>query len=466
MRRTALIVLSALLLGACATTTVQQTTSDALQDAQGRMGVAAQLNVTDEQRAEARAATDAMLARPLGQDEALRIALTHSPATQALLLDNVVQQSGAIQTGRIGNPVFTFERVVRGDIKEINRMLSIGLLELLTLPQRMQIADAQLAQARLNMVADIARVATTVRQAWVEAVAAQQARAYFRDVFVAAEASAELARRMQGVGNFSKLQQAREQAFYADAVTQLARAQHAQIATRERLVRLLGLDAEQAARLNLPDRLPDLPKSPRSEAEIAQMAFAQRLDVQMARAAAQTTARSEGLTQLTSWLGNLHLGVEHNSESGEPIQRGFEIEVPLPIFDAGDARRAGASAAVQASVARLRQVAVDAGSQVNESYHAYRTAYEIARHYRDEIVPLRKRIAEENVYRYNGMLIGVFELLADARAQVGSVIAAIDAQRDFWQADAALQSALIGKPAAMNMAQARASVAEGDGGGH
>ena len=52
---------------------------------------------------------------------------------------------------------------------------------------------------------------------------------------------------------------------------------------------------------------------------------------------------------------------------------------------------------------------------------AYRSAYDIARHYRDEIVPLRKRIAEENVLRYNGMLIGVFELLADARAQIASV---------------------------------------------
>jgi len=36
------------------------------------------------------------------------------------------------------------------------------------------------------------------------------------------------------------------------------------------------------------------------------------------------------------------------------------------------------------------------------------------RHYRDEIVPLRKRISEENVLRYNGMLIGIFGLLAAA----------------------------------------------------
>jgi len=48
-------------------------------------------------------------------------------------------------------------------------------------------------------------------------------------------------------------------------------------------------------------------------------------------------------------------------------------------------------------------------------------AYDIARHHRDEIVPARQRIADENLLRYNGMLIGVFELLADARAQIASV---------------------------------------------
>ena len=47
-------------------------------------------------------------------------------------------------------------------------------------------------------------------------------------------------------------------------------------------------------------------------------------------------------------------------------------------------------------------------------------------------MPLRKRIADENLLRYNGMLIGVFELLADARAQIASVNASIEALRDFW----------------------------------
>src|SRR4029453_17687872 len=91
-----------------------------------------------------------------------------------------------------------------------------------------------------------------VRQAWTRAVAAQQTLAYAQQVNKAAEASAELARRMEQVGNFTKLQRARQHAFYADATAQLATAQHSAIAAREELVRALGLDDIQATRLALP----------------------------------------------------------------------------------------------------------------------------------------------------------------------------------------------------------------------
>ena len=87
----------------------------------------------------------------------------------------------------------------------------------------------------------------------------------------------------------------------------------------------------------------------------------------------------------------------------------------------------------------------EAQSEVRESYSAYRTAYDIASHYRDEVVPLRKRIADENLLRYNGMLSSVFALLADAREQIASVTGAVQALRDYWIAETDLQTALTGR---------------------
>ena len=54
-----------------------------------------------------------------------------------------------------------------------------------------------------------------------------------------------------------------------------------------------------------------------------------------------------------------------------------------------------------------------------------------------------------HLWGYNGMLIGVFELLADSREQVSSVIAAINAYQQFWLADAALAASTTGKPVTM-----------------
>jgi outer membrane protein TolC len=86
---------------------------------------------------------------------------------------------------------------------------------------------------------------------------------------------------------------------------------------------------------------------------------------------------------------------------------------------------------------------------LRESYATYRTAFDVAKHYRDEIVPLSKAISDENILRYNGMFIGVFELLADTREQINVVMGAINAQQQFWLADAALQATVIGKPTAL-----------------
>ena len=102
---------------------------------------------------------------------------------------------------------------------------------------------------------------------------------------------------------------------------------------------------------------------------------------------------------------------------------------------------------------------------MREAYTGYRSAYDIARHHRDQIVPVRQRIAEENLLRYNGMLIGVFELLADARAQIASVNNYIESLRDFWIAQADLDMALIGKPS-LTAPAGPAAAAESGGPGH
>lgn len=390
----------------------------------------------------------ALLAAPLGQKEAVQLALVNSPALQALVAQNWAGAALAAQSGRIANPVFSFERLRLGDELELGRLLSFGLLDLLTLPQRKDLADQRIEQARLRLSAEVIDQVTQLRQAWVHAVAAQQSLAYAQQVYRSAAAGAELARRMAAAGNFNKIARARQQAFYADAATRLAGARQQMTATRETLVRLLGLDDAQARELKLPDLLPELPEQPLQPERIAQMASRGRLDIRLEQSALNAALRAEGLDTIASFT-DIELGVRRNTVfdgATRTTGRGYEIDVRLPIFDWGGMRRDALGAQTLAAANRLEATVRAAGSNLRENYAAYRTAYDIARHYRDEVVPLRKIISEENMLRYNGMLIGVFELLADSRDQIAAVLSSIGAAQQFWLADAALQASVVGRP--------------------
>lgn len=289
-------------------------------------------------------------------------------------------------------------------------------------------------------------MATAVRRAWIEAVAAQQSLVYARQVRDAAEVGAELARRMEEAGNFARIEQAREQLFHADAMSELTRTTLAAERAREQLVRTIGLSRELAVLLRLPERLPDLPDEPLAETIVEQHAFEGRLDIALARAELEYTARALGLTRVTGTVNALEIGPADNRVSGEDRLKGYDLEVRLPIFDFGDAHRVNARARYLASLNHSAAAVVEAQSQLRESFATYKQAFGLAQHFRDVVIPLRRSIAAQNQLLYNGMLISVFELLADKRAQITAVRETIAAQRDFWIADTALRATVIGRP--------------------
>jgi multidrug efflux system outer membrane protein len=271
--------------------------------------------------------------------------------------------------------------------------------------QGVNVSDAALpaSPARRQAGQDIALLAAQARQAWTRAVAAAQIARLAAEAKDSAEAGGELARRMARAGNWSKLQQARQQLLLAEAAAQLARARQAAFSEREKLIVVLGLWGAQTS-FAMPDRLPDLPAQPQELPDVESRVLQQRLDLQLAAAqwARQRASRREpGADALWDAMGN---------------------------------------------AARVRELAVKARSEAREAYNGYRTAWDLAKHYEKEILPLSRFTSDETLLRYNGMLASVFELLAEARAQSQAAGEAVQAQRDFWLADIALRAVLAGAP--------------------
>lgn len=90
------------------------------------------------------------------------------------------------------------------------------------------------------------------------------------------------------------------------------------------------------------------------------------------------------------------------------------------------------------------EAGVNARADVRTAWLAYRGAYDLARHGREALVPLAHRVSAEQLKLYNGMLIGVLDLVADATERINAVTLALDAERDFRFAEIELQRAMSG----------------------
>ncbi len=416
---------------------------------------------------------DALLAKPLDVESAVRIALINGPRVQDAFATLQLSDADRVQAASLPNPVLSFSRLAQGSEREFERMLSFNVLGLVTLPWQARWAGQRHEAAKLQAAQSVLMLAADTRRAWVRAVAAQQGVTYLRDAKEAAEAGAELAHRMAQVGNWSALQRTREQLLLADAAAQLARAEQAAIASREQLTRLMGLGGERAASYTLPDRLPPLPKAAPELGDVQARALRDRLDVRSAQAQNNAVAGSLGLTHATSVINALEIGVVRNTtfdndaDRTKKTQRGFDLELPIPIFDWGQSRNGRAEAQYLQSAARVRDVGVLAASEAREAWQGWNTAYALARRYRDEVLPLRRKVNEEMVLRYNGMLASVWELLGETRASMLAVNAGIEAQRDFWIADTDLQLVLTGSsPGGMSALQTASAAEAPATGGH
>lgn len=402
--------------------------------------------------ANVRKVVDDALDQPLGADDAVRVALLNNPGLQAEYAQLGFAAADLIAAALPANPGFSFAKLRYGGEREIDRTLTFDFIGLLTAPLRYRVASRQLEAAQYGVAERAVRTAADARRAWVRAMAAQQSVLYYVQARQAAEAGAELGQRMEKAGNWPRLTALRERAFYTDALNGFTRARTLAVSTREQLARVLGI--EDPSRIQLPERLPDLPAALRDTADAQRVALDERLDVRAARLRLDATAKDLGLTQVTRFINILDLGYQNNTftegaaasgpreQSLASKQQGFQISIEIPLFDFGTARVTRAEAIYRQSAALLAQTVISAKSDVRERSATTRDAFELARHYRTEVVPLRKAIIDEMTLRYNGMLNSVFELLADSREQMNAVAATIDAERDYWLADADLQFAL------------------------
>jgi outer membrane protein TolC len=433
-------VLSASLLLAGCTTPAAQDNSLRLAAAE-RAGLDAR-QLDSEDGSLLRQRVDELLAATLSREDAVKVALLNNPGLARRFAQLRIDAAERVRASRPPNPSITLARFSRGSEREDERGVAVDLLSLLTWPATRGAAHRAFDAAREDTLRAALALTRDVRIAWTQAIAAESALRHAEAVRDAADTGRLYAERLNAVGNASRLDALRARAFFTDADLALADARLAAQAAREQLALLLGV--ADAGQVKLPAELPPLPEQLLAAGDAEQRALDNRADLRAAKAAAEAAGRALNIHRATRVVNVLEGGYHVSDSNQDSTQRGFELSLELPLFDLGSAGAAEARARQDAAVATVLAVANAARTETRLAWANYRRAHDGARRYRDEVLPLTSDISREMILRHNGMLVGPFDLLEQARAQAGATARWQAALRDFWLADAQLAAALTG----------------------
>lgn len=413
---------------------------------QDRVGTHVYWNRNSKQDEQARAATDRALSQPLTCDAAVTLALLNNHHLQAIFEDLGISQADFVQAGLLDNPVFNLsirfpnERPAKTylDIAAAENFLNIFLI-----PARKKIAAAQRDEAIARVTHEVLSLAGDTRVAFYNAQAAQQMVALRQSISDAANAGLDAATRLRQAGNTTDLDYYTQRAQAGRAKIELANAQADAEDAREKLNALMGLWGTRT-QWKIGNRLPDVPTDEIEPAGLESLAVRQRLDLAAAKQEVLVQARRYGLTVDTRFFAQADAGVEGERETDGQWRIGPTISVPIPLFDQGQAAIARAHAGVRQSEEKYLALAVEIRSQVRAARARMLNARIAAQFYRDEILPTQQKVLDQTQLRYNGMLVGVFQLLQAKRDEIDAAAQYVEELRTYWTSRAELERAIGG----------------------
>lgn len=391
---------------------------------------------------------DELLRGGLTRDRAVEIALVNSPRLLAIYEELGVSQADMVQAGLIANPTIGgsvgFPLSGSPGQTEYEASITQDFLSIFVMPLRKHVARKQFLADTLRVAQATMRMAADVKRAMAMLEAHAQTIELRRSILEGADAAADLANRQHEAGNINDLALTREQTVFEEARLDLEHDDLELIAASEEVNRALGLWGPRTT-WTLAERLPELPEQDPSLEHLEARAIEQRLDIEAARIQEELMFNALELARESRLFGLVEIGAHIHQDADGPRLVGPTLSLELPIFDQRQALIGRLEAQYHEATRRLDAVSVDARSEVREARARILSARRIVERYKSNVLPLRERAVEQSQLQYNGMQIGLFELVGTKQAQVEANRAYINAVRDYWIARADLELAVGGR---------------------
>ncbi len=406
-----------------------------------------------QRRAEDAELVSRLLEDGLTADEAVQVALLNNAGLQEALYEIGVARADLVQAGLLSNPVLgvAFRLPAGGGLANIDLDLAQNIAELWQMPVRKRIARRDLERTIFQVAQQAVATATEARRRYYAAVAADRRLEIARQNVVLSEEVLELTRFRRQAGAGSELDVNLARGVVLEARRQSAELRLEASSARRALADQLGLSL-RADELELRDPLPDPPGYRIDPQAAVTLALQRRLDLRAAREAA-AAAEQALVLEYRRIFPTLEVGVamerdarqrqggrklladtarasiaagrlsapdiqprsERQRERRKDVITGPLISLELPVFDQNVAGIARARLIYEQRQRTWEGLVRRLHQQVRDALDRAETAWDVARFYREQILPQASQS---------------LEMARDAyRAGKVSILAVLDAQR-------------------------------------
>ena len=166
------------------------------------------------------------------------------------------------------------------------------------------------------------------------------------------------------------------------------------------------------------------------ESEAAQ----RRLDLAAAKQAMVAAAKAKNLTNALRFVPQAMIGVDSEKQSDGQTITGPVFVIPLPLLDQGQGEVLHQDANYEQAQQQYLALASRIGVEVMRAQARLVIARARLELLRNDVLPLQQRIVDESLRHYNGMLLGIYQLLQAKQNQINAQVQEVAARRDYWLA--------------------------------
>lgn len=427
----------------CASTKPTQARAEVSELVEARAGLDAGIEADQRSEAAVREHIEGLLAAPLTQDAALRIALVNNRGLLAVMEELGVAQSDLVQAGLLANPMIGGDLVfsTRGNGLGGGLSLSQSLLSVFLIPAKHRVAKAALKRTIVAVSDEILTLIRDVKIAYAQVHAARIVAELQRQRVQAAEVADELAHRQIEAGNITPLRLAEVAHELDEARLELLDRELEVALAREQLTLLMGLWGENTG-WALAEDLSELPAQDPDLRMIVAHGIRERLDLSAARFEVEAVDYALKLRR-RGVIADVDIGLEARNEVGDDAGHewvvGPSLSIELPIFDPGHADFARLRAQLRQAQHLYQHRAIRVRTELRQGSATLVAARRRAFYMQDTVLPRQQHIYDRVLVQYNGMLRGAYDVFEARSEQLHAQQEHAEAIGAYWAAHAELE---------------------------